>query len=102
MMRRIFGRTAPKLHAITLLYRSTRISFFIGSLEFADGAEDDDRARVDEAETHVPGPTYDGPGRAERPWSSSLAAESPQAGVANEADMTSDPLEERPQDDERD
>ena len=59
-------------------------------------------ARVDEAETHVPGPTYDGPGRAERPWSSSLAAEGPQAGVANEADMTSDPLEERPQDDERD
>jgi hypothetical protein len=59
-------------------------------------------ARVDEAETHVPGPTYDGPGRAEKPWSSTLAAESGQAGVANEADATSDPLEERPADDEDD
>ena len=57
-------------------------------------------ARVDEAETHVPGPTFDGPGRTEKPWSSSLAAQSPQAGVANEADSTSDPLEERPTDDD--
>ena len=57
-------------------------------------------ARVDEAETHVPGPTYDGPGRVEKPWSSSLAAESTQAGVANEADASPDPLEERPEDDE--
>jgi hypothetical protein len=57
-------------------------------------------ARVDEAETHVPGPTFDGPGRTEKPWSSSLAAQSPQAGVANEADPTADPLEERPPDDD--
>ncbi|HET9416088.1 MAG TPA: hypothetical protein VFP30_00970 [Candidatus Limnocylindria bacterium] len=57
-------------------------------------------ARVDEAETHVPGPTYDGPGRVEKPWSSSLAAESPQAGVANEADVTDDPLEDRPADED--
>ena len=41
-------------------------------------------ARVDEAEHRVPGPTFDGPGRAAKPWASSLAAESPQAGVANE------------------
>lgn len=53
-------------------------------------------ARVDEAETHVPGPTFDGPGRTEKPWSSSLAAESAQAGVGNDADATPDPLEERP------
>ena len=57
-------------------------------------------ARVDEAETHVPGPTFDGPGRTEKPWSSSLAAQSPQAGVANEADASPDPLEERPADDD--
>ena len=47
-------------------------------------------ARVDAAETHVPGPTFDGPGQAEKPWSSSLAAENPQAGVANEPDPTED------------
>ena len=41
-------------------------------------------ARVDDAEQHVPGPTFDGPGDVAKPWSSSLAAESPQAGVANE------------------
>lgn len=41
-------------------------------------------ARVDDAEHHVPGPTFDGPGRAEKPWSTSLAAASDQAGVANE------------------
>jgi len=57
-------------------------------------------ARVDDAETHVPGPTFDGPGRTEKPWSSSLAAQSPQAGVANEADPAADPLEERPADDD--
>ena len=57
-------------------------------------------ARVDAAETHVPGPTFDGPGRAVKPWSSSLAAESSQAGVENEADATPDPLEERQADDE--
>jgi hypothetical protein len=59
-------------------------------------------ARVDEAETHVPGPTYDGPGRVAKPWSSSLAADSSQAGVANEPDATPDPLEERPADGEDD
>lgn len=52
-------------------------------------------ARVDDAATHVPGPTFDGPGRTEKPWSSSLAAESSQAGVANEADPTADPLDEQ-------
>jgi hypothetical protein len=57
-------------------------------------------ARVEEAETHVPGPTYDGPGRVEKPWSSSLAAESPQAGVGNEADRMVDPLEDRPADED--
>lgn len=57
-------------------------------------------ARVDDAETHVPGPSYDGPGRAAKPWSSSLAAESDQAGVANAPDPSSDQLEERPADDE--
>lgn len=57
-------------------------------------------ARVDEAETHVPGPTFDGPGRTEKPWSSSLAADSQQAGVANEADPTADPLQERTADDD--
>jgi hypothetical protein len=41
-------------------------------------------ATVDDAEELVPGPTYDGPGRAEKPWASSLAAESTQAGIANE------------------
>lgn len=41
-------------------------------------------ARIDDAEHHVPGPTFDGPATAEKPWSTSLAAESDQAGVANE------------------
>ena len=41
-------------------------------------------ARVDDAEHRVPGPTYDGPGRAAKPWATSLAAESSQAGVAND------------------
>ena len=41
-------------------------------------------AEVDATERRVPGPTFDGPGRAEKPWSTSLAAESDQAGVANE------------------
>lgn len=57
-------------------------------------------ARVEEAETHVPGPTFDGPGRTEKPWSSSLAADSAQAGVANEPDPTADPLASRPEDDD--
>jgi hypothetical protein len=41
-------------------------------------------ARVDDTEHRVPGPTYDGPGRTAKPWSTSLAAESSQAGVGNE------------------
>jgi hypothetical protein len=57
-------------------------------------------ARVDDAETHVPGPTFDGPGRTAKPWSSSLAADNPQAGVANEPDPTADPLGQRPSDDD--
>jgi hypothetical protein len=58
-------------------------------------------ARVDEAEERVPGPTFDGPGTAAKPWSTSLAAESAQAGVGNEPDTTPDPLEERPEDEDR-
>jgi hypothetical protein len=41
-------------------------------------------ARVDAGEAHLPGPTFDGPIREAKPWASSLAAESSQAGVANE------------------
>jgi hypothetical protein len=41
-------------------------------------------ATVDDAEERLPGPPHDGPGRAVKPWASSLAAESGQAGVANE------------------
>jgi len=41
-------------------------------------------ATVDDAEERVPGPAHDGPGRAAKPWASSLAAESTQAGVAND------------------
>lgn len=41
-------------------------------------------AVVDDAEERVPGPMHEGPGRAEKPWASSLAADSIQAGVANE------------------
>ncbi|HEX7172491.1 MAG TPA: hypothetical protein VF365_07790 [Candidatus Limnocylindria bacterium] len=48
-------------------------------------------ARVDDAEHHVPGPTFDGPGRASKPWSTSLAAESSQAGVANDPADAQDP-----------
>lgn len=48
-------------------------------------------ARVDDAEHRVPGPTYDGPGQAAKPWSTSLAAESSQAGVANDAAGAQDP-----------
>ena len=54
-------------------------------------------ARVDDAAQQVPGPTYDGPGRVAKPWSSSLAAESPQAGVANEPEP-----EPESEDDDRD
>jgi hypothetical protein len=39
---------------------------------------------VDDAEERVPGAAHDGPGRAVKPWASSLAADSSQAGVANE------------------
>jgi hypothetical protein len=48
-------------------------------------------ARVDDAEHRVPGPTFDGPGRAAKPWSTSLAAESSQAGVANDPADAQDP-----------
>ena len=41
-------------------------------------------AAVDDAEEHVPGAAHDGPGRAVKPWASSLAADSTQAGVAND------------------
>jgi len=59
-------------------------------------------ARVDDAEHQVPGPTFDGPGRVEKPWNTSLAADSEQAGVANDAEVTPDPLErsEHARDDE--
>ena len=40
-------------------------------------------ARVDSGESHVPEPTFDGPNDEAKPWASSLAAESSQAGVAN-------------------
>jgi hypothetical protein len=42
-------------------------------------------AAVDESETSMPGRPMDGPGREPKPWATSLAAESDQAGVANEA-----------------
>ncbi len=48
-------------------------------------------ARVDDTEHQVPGPRYDGPGRAAKPWATSLAAESSQAGVANDAADAQDP-----------
>ena len=41
-------------------------------------------ASVKADETHVPGEPMDGPGYESRPWYTSLAAESDQAGVANE------------------
>ncbi len=41
-------------------------------------------ATVDAGETRVPGRPMDGPGREAKPWFTSLAAESDQAGVANE------------------
>jgi hypothetical protein len=50
-------------------------------------------ARVDDAEHQVPGPTFDGPGRVAKPWNTSLAADSDQAGVANDPDTTATPLE---------
>ena len=41
-------------------------------------------AAVDPGETRVPGAPMDGPGHEAKPWFTSLAAESDQAGVANE------------------
>lgn len=41
-------------------------------------------ATVDAGEMRVPGEPMDGPGRELKPWHTSLAAESDQAGVANE------------------
>ena len=40
-------------------------------------------ARVDAGETHLPGTSFDEPIREAKPWGSSLAAESSQAGVGN-------------------
>jgi hypothetical protein len=48
-------------------------------------------ARVDDTQHRVPGPMHDGPGRAAKPWSTSLAAESSQAGVANDPADAQDP-----------
>ena len=42
-------------------------------------------ASVDAGERRVPGAPMTGPGREAKPWHTSLAAESDQAGVANEA-----------------
>ena len=41
-------------------------------------------AEVDPGDTRVPGEPMDGPGHESKPWFTSLAAESDQAGVANE------------------
>jgi hypothetical protein len=41
-------------------------------------------AEVDATERRVPGPTFDQPDRSAKPWASSLAAASDQAGVAND------------------
>jgi hypothetical protein len=41
-------------------------------------------AEVDATERRVPGPTFDRPDRSAKPWASSLAAASHQAGVAND------------------
>jgi len=41
-------------------------------------------AEVDATERRVPGPAFDRPDRSSKPWASSLAATSDQAGVANE------------------
>jgi hypothetical protein len=41
-------------------------------------------AAVDAGVTHVPGAPMDGPGHEAKPWYTSLAAGSDQAGVANE------------------
>jgi hypothetical protein len=41
-------------------------------------------ATVDPGQTRVPGEPMDGPGHEAKPWHTSLAAESDQAGVANE------------------
>jgi hypothetical protein len=50
-------------------------------------------AEVDPSEEHVPGPAFDDVPRTEsKPWFTSLAAESEQAGVAND-----DPDEQPPQ-----
>ena len=40
-------------------------------------------AEVDATERRVPGPTFDRPDHTAKPWASSLAAASHQAGVAN-------------------
>lgn len=41
-------------------------------------------AEVDATERRVPGPAFDGPDRSSKPWASSLAAASNDAGVAND------------------
>ena len=48
-------------------------------------------ARVDSSEHLVPGPMHDGPGHAAKPWATSLAAESDQAGVANDSADAQEP-----------
>ena len=50
-------------------------------------------AEVDATETRVPGATFDGPDRTAKPWATSLAAGSSQAGVANEP-VAEDPLQD--------
>jgi len=62
-------------------------------------------AKVDATEQRVPGPTFDGPEEAAKPWATSLAAESSQAGVANvpaDEDPLQDVLEEAIDDDRED
>ena len=41
-------------------------------------------ASVDAGEARLPGEPMDGPGDEAKPWHTSLAAQSPQAGVAND------------------
>lgn len=48
-------------------------------------------AEVDRGGTRVPGASMDGPGREAKPWFTSLAARSDQAGVANEPPDEQDP-----------
>lgn len=57
-------------------------------------------AEVDDADRQVPGPKFDEPIREARPWYTSLAFESDQAGVATDLDEDVDEVGDRHEDDD--